>query len=570
MDTHPTKHVVVTGGVISGLGKGITAASLARLLTARGLRVVLGKMDPYLNIDPGTLAPAEHGETFVLDSGVEVDLDFGHYERFSGTTVPANASITAGRVYWDVLHAERAGKYLGRTVQVVPTIVEEIRDRMLALSAPGADGGAPDVVILELGGTVGDLESQAFLEAIRRYRTAVGRRNFCLVHVALVPSTSPGGELKSKPVQHSVTELRSRGLTPDVVVCRAKDPVPAALRAKISNLCDVELSAVVSNHDVSCLYAAPLALHAEGLDDVVCATLGLDTPAPDLAAWRRMVQGAEYSSRRVRVGLVGKYDITTDAYLSVVEALRHGGVAAGTKVDVVFVPAEELESGDPGRLLAGLDAVVIPGGFGERGVEGKIAAAAWTRVHGVPTLGICLGLQVMVVDVARHLAGLAGAHSSELDPATPYPVVSLLAEQSDVLAGVADMGGTMRLGAYPCRLEPGSLAARLYGTTLVSERHRHRYEVNAPTYGKQLTAAGLVFSGFSPDGRLVEMVELPEQEHPFWVATQAHPELRSRPDAPNPLFAGLVRAAVRRSREGTQSAPVSSSSVDAVLVGPAG
>lgn len=545
----PTKHIVVTGGVISGLGKGITAASLARLLTARGLTVAMGKMDPYLNVDPGTLAPAEHGETFVLDDPVELDLDAGHYSRLGGAVLSAASTITQGSVLWQVLTAERRGDYLGKTVQMVPHVVEAIRDRMLALSSPGADGRVPDVVILELGGTVGDLESLPFLEAIRRYRTTVGRQNFCLVHVALVPTTSPSGEAKSKPVQHSVVELRSRGLIADVVVCRATDPVPAELRAKISHLCDVEPAAVISNHDVDSLYAAPLSLHAEGLDTVVCDVLGLDTPEPDLTAWAALVDRARFPTRRVRVGLVGKYDLASDAYLSVVEALRHAGIAHDTGVEVVFVPAEDLEGGDPGALLGELDAVVIPGGFGPRGVEGKIAAAGWSREHGVPTLGLCLGLQVMVIDVARNLAGLPGAHSSELNADTAHPVVSLLAEQSGVLTGDAGLGGTMRLGAYPCTLSPGTLTAQLYGQREVSERHRHRYEVNAPAYGERLADAGLIASGTSPDGSLVEMVEL--TGHPFWLATQAHPELKSRPDAAHPLFTGLIAAALDRAEVGT-------------------
>jgi CTP synthase len=551
MSTGVCKHVVVTGGVVSGLGKGIAAASLARLLTARGLRVVLGKMDPYLNVDPGTLAPAEHGETHVLDCGVEVDLDFGHYERFSGATLPAAATITAGATYLDVLTRERRGDYLGATVQVVPHIVDALRDRMLALSH-GANIGEPDpdVVILELGGTVGDLESLAFLEAIRRYRKAVGRGNFCLVHLALVPTISTSGEEKTKPAQHSVTELRSRGLTPDVIALRAQRALAANVKATISHLCDVEAEAVISIADAASLYAVPLALHGEGLDDVVCAVLGLETPAPDLIEWRRLVARAENPTRVLRIGIAGKYT-HADAYLSVIEALNHAGIECDARAEITFIPTDDLTDETAPAALDALDALVIPGGFGSRGIDGKLAICRAARESELPTLGICLGLHVLVIDVARNLAGYSTAHSTEIDPGTPHPVVSLMEEQYTVTG----LGGSLRLGACPCELTPGSKVAQTYGTVRITERHRHRYEVNN-AYRAALKKAGLCISGTSPDGSLVECVELSGPG--YFVATQAHPEFTSRPDRPHPLFVGLLRAALERAdaRRAAPAAPL--------------
>jgi CTP synthase len=529
-----TKHIFVTGGVASSLGKGITASSLGRLLKSRGLRVTMQKLDPYINVDPGTMNPFEHGEVFVTDDGGEADLDLGHYERFIDEPLSRASNATTGSIYSAVLAAERRGDYLGKTVQVIPHITDEIKRRIRRL-----DGDDVDVVITEIGGTVGDIEILPFLEAIRQFRLDVGRTNVCYVHVTLVPFIGPSGEQKTKPTQHSVTELRSRGIQPDVIVCRSEQPLSDALKQKISRLCDVAVEAVVNAADARNLYEVPLVLHDEGFDEQVCALLGFDRYACDLSEWEALVARIESATRSVRVGIIGKYVSLPDAYLSVVEALKHGGFHHGTDVEIEWVQAEEVEGLLADGRLHDLDGIVIPGGFGERGTEGKIAAAGYTREHRIPCLGLCLGLQMMTVEYARNVLGLAGANSTELDSATPHPVIDLMDSQREV----TDLGGTMRLGAYVAELQPGSQVARAYGKTVVSERHRHRYEFN-PRYRAKFDGSGFVCSGESPDGRLVEFVEL--QDHPFWVGTQAHPELKSRPNRPAPLFRDFVEAALER------------------------
>jgi len=530
------KFVFVTGGVSSSLGKGLTASALGRLLKSRGLRVTMIKLDPYINVDPGTMNPYEHGEVFVTEDGGETDLDLGHYERFIDENLRRDSNTTTGKIYSQVIAKERRGAYLGKTVQVIPHVTDEIKERVRRLATEDID-----VVIVEVGGTVGDIEIVPFLEAIRQFRHDVGRDNVCYVHLTLVPYLTPSGEQKTKPTQHSVTELRSRGVQPDVIVCRSDRDISSDLKRKISLLCDVPVQAVVSAVDAPSIYGIPQVLHREGLDAVVLRTLAMDPDDHpiDLSGWDRVLHQVNSTDQVVRVGIVGKYVNLPDAYLSVVEALRHAGFELGATVDVEWVAAEDVGDQAAGERLARLDGMVIPGGFGERGVEGKIAAARYAREHEVPCLGLCLGLQVMVVDVARHLAGLAGANSREFDVATPHPVVDLMDEQRDV----EDMGGTMRLGAYVARLKPGSVVATAYGTEVVSERHRHRYEVN-PQYRFHLERAGLVCSGTSPDDRLVEFIELPG--HPFWVGTQAHPEFKSRPDRPHPLFRALLTAALQR------------------------
>ena len=529
------KHIFVTGGVASSLGKGLTAASLGRLLKSRGLRVSLQKLDPYINVDPGTMNPNEHGEVFVTDDAGETDLDLGHYERFVDENLNRSSNATTGSIYQAVLAQERRGDYLGRTVQVIPHVTNEIKARVNRMVGPDVD-----VVITEVGGTVGDIEILPFLEAIRQFRKDVGRDNVCYVHLTLVPDIGPSGEQKTKPTQHSVTDLRSRGIQPDVIVCRSHQPLGEGLKRKISNLCDVPVEAVVSAVDTDNIYEIPLVLHDEGLDDYVCRLLRFDGPEheTDLSGWRATVERIEAAAVPVRVGVVAKY-LLPDAYLSVTEALRHAGAHHGAAVEVDWVRAEDVTGLLAEARLADLDAVVIPGGFGERGVEGKIAAAGYAREHGVPCLGLCLGLQVMVIDFARNACGLADANSREFDASTPHPVVDLMDEQRSVV----EKGGTMRLGAYVARLKEGSQVAEAYGEVVVSERHRHRYEVN-PAYRRRLEAGGLSASGASPDDRLVEFVELPG--HPFWVGTQAHPEFKSRPDRPHPLFRELVGAALAR------------------------
>ena len=530
-----TKHIFVTGGVASSLGKGITASSLGRLLKSRGLRVTMQKLDPYINVDPGTMNPFEHGEVFVTDDGGEADLDLGHYERFIDEPLSRGSNATTGSIYSAVLAAERRGDYLGKTVQVIPHITDEIKRRITRL-----DGDEVDVVITEIGGTVGDIEILPYLEAIRQFRLDAGRANVGYVHVTLVPFIGPSGEQKTKPTQHSVTELRARGIQPDVIVCRSEMPLSEALKQKISRLCDVPVEAVVNAADASNLYEVPLVLHDEGLDDYLCDLLGFG-PLPEggLAEWERLVARAESATRSVRIGIIGKYVSLPDAYLSVVEALKHGGVHHGSEIEIEWIQAEEVEGLLADGRLHALDGIVIPGGFGERGTEGKIAAAGYAREHLIPCLGLCLGLQMMTVEYARNVLGLAGANSTELDPTTPHPVIDLMESQRDV----TDMGGTMRLGAYVAELVPGSQAAEAYGKTVVSERHRHRYEFN-PRYRGKFEDGRFVCSGASPDGRLVEFIEL--RDHPFWVGTQAHPEFKSRPNRPAPLFREFVRAALER------------------------
>jgi CTP synthase len=533
---HRTRFVFVTGGVSSSLGKGLTASALGRLLKCRGLRVTMIKLDPYINVDPGTMNPFEHGEVFVTEDGGETDLDLGHYERFIDENLHRDSNATTGSIYQAVIAKERRGDYLGKTVQVIPHVTDEIKERVLRLATDDVD-----VVIAEVGGTVGDIEIVPFLEAIRQFRRDVGRDNVCYVHLTLVPYLAPSGEQKTKPTQHSVTELRSRGIQPDVIVCRSDQPISASLKRKVSLLCDVPIEAVISAVDAPSIYDIPLVLHDEGFDDVVLGTLRMDDEALalDLSDWEKVADLATHADRSVRIGIVGKYVNLPDAYLSVVEALRHAGFHHKVSVEVEWLQAEQVPDMLAHDRLAHLDAMVIPGGFGERGVEGKIAAAGYARTREVPCLGLCLGLQVMVIEAARSLAGMPGANSREFDAATPFPVIDLMDDQHEV----TDMGGTMRLGAYVARLLPGSVVHRAYGTEVVSERHRHRYEVN-PRYRSRLEQAGLVCSGTSPDGKLVEFVELPG--HPFYVGTQAHPEFKSRPDRPHPLFRELVDAAIVR------------------------
>jgi CTP synthase len=536
------KHVFITGGVASALGKGITAASLGRLLKARGLRVTMLKLDPYLNVDPGTMNPFEHGEVFVTDDGGETDLDLGHYERFIDESLGRGSSVSSGQVWSSVIAKERRGDYLGKTVQVIPHITDEIKDRIHALE----DG--VDVVITEVGGTVGDIEGLPFLEAIRQMRHDIGRSNIVYVHCALVPFIAASGELKTKPAQHSVRELRSIGIQPDVVVLRSDRPIDAGLRQKVALQCDVDTDAVISAIDQPSLYEVPLAMYEEGLDTVVLDRLGITAPDPDLTEWRSIAARAASATDRVEIAIVGKYVDLPDAYLSVVEAVRHGGIEHGVHVDLRWIAADDVER-DGTAALHGVDAVIVPGCFSVRGVDGKVDSIRFARENRVPFLGLCLGLQCAVIEYARNVAGLTDAHSSEFITDTPHPVIALMLEQHDV----TEMGGTMRLGSYPAILAEGSLVQELYGAGEVDERHRHRFEVNN-AYRDQLAIHGLRWSGTSPDGQLVEFIELPE--HPFFVATQAHPELRSRPNRPHPLFAGLVGAAVIHRREASGRLPV--------------
>ncbi|HEX9123834.1 MAG TPA: CTP synthase [Actinomycetota bacterium] len=531
------KYVFVTGGVASGLGKGITTACLGRLFKARGLRVALQKLDPYVNVDPGTLNPFEHGEVFVLDDGAETDLDLGHYERFTDENLHRGSNLTTGAVYSAVIQKERRGDYLGKTVQVIPHITDEIKERIRS----HATAENADLVIVEVGGTVGDIESLPFLEAIRQLRNEVGRDRCAFVHVSLMPFIGPSGELKTKPTQHSVKELRSLGLQPDAIVCRSDRPIGRHLKEKISLLCDVPMSGVVSAPDADSIYRVPLILHREGLDQELAHHLRIDAE-PDLTEWNTLVERIDAAVEPVQVAIVGKYVNLRDAYLSVIEALRHGGFHHGAKVEITWVSSDDLAEGDAAVVLAGIDGIVIPGGFGWRGVEGKLEAVRYARENGIPFLGLCLGLQCAVIEFARNVCGLEGANSSEFDPATPHPVIDLLPEQKNV----TDLGGSMRLGAQPCYLVEGTRAAAAYGEPVVEERHRHRYEVN-PAYHQVLRQHGLVFSGMSKDERLVEIIELPD--HPFFVAGQFHPELRSRPTRPHPLFREFVGAARARHRE---------------------
>jgi len=537
-----TKHIFVTGGVVSSLGKGLTAASLGNLLTARGLRVVMQKLDPYLNVDPGTMNPFQHGEVFVTDDGAETDLDIGHYERFLDINLSQAANVTTGQIYSNVIAKERRGEYLGDTVQVIPHITDEIKRRM-RLQAFGDD--KPDVIITEVGGTVGDIESQPFLEAARQVRHEIGRRNCFFVHVSLVPYLGAAGEQKTKPTQHSVAALRSIGIQPDAIVLRSDREVPDSMMRKIALMCDVDIEAVVNAVDVPSIYDIPTMLHDQGLDGYITEHFELETPDVDWSGWSDLLRAVHEPKHEVTIGLVGKYINLPDAYLSVTEALRAGGFAQQTKVKIRWVPSDECETPEgAAKLLSDLDGICVPGGFGVRGIEGKLGALRFARENGIPTLGLCLGLQCMVVEYARTVVGLGGASSSEFDPETEFPVIATMAEQVDIINS-GDLGGTMRLGLYPAALAEGSIVAGVYDSTLVEERHRHRYEVNN-AYRPQIADAGLVFSGTSPDGHLVEFVELPKDVHPYYVGTQAHPELRSRPNRAHPLFQGLIAAALER------------------------
>ena len=540
----PTRYLFVTGGVASSLGKGLTASSLGQLLTARRLRVTMQKLDPYLNVDPGTMNPFQHGEVFVTEDGAETDLDIGHYERFLDRNLGRKANVTTGQIYSAVIAKERRGEYLGDTVQVIPHITDEIKSRILAMSDPENDDRPPDVVITEIGGTVGDIESLPFLEAARQVRHDVGRDNCFFLHVSLVPYLAPSGELKTKPTQHSVATLRNIGIQPDALVCRADREIPDGLKRKIALMSDVDIDGVVAAPDALSIYDIPKVLHSEGLDAYVVRRLGLPFRDVDWTEWGDLLERVHAPTEVVRIALVGKYVDLPDAYLSVTEALRAGGFAHRARVEIRWVPSDTCATpAGAEAALAGVDGVLVPGGFGVRGIEGKIGAIHHARIRGVPTLGLCLGLQCMVIEIARNLAGLDGAGSTEFDAATAHAVISTMVDQADVVAGHRDMGGTMRLGSCPASLQAGSVVARAYGATEVRERHRHRYEVNN-AYRDKLAAAGLVISGTSPDGHLVEFVELPASAHPFFVGTQAHPELTSRPTRPNPLFVAFVAAAL--------------------------
>ena len=525
------KYVFVTGGVVSGLGKGITAASLGRLLKARGYRVTMQKFDPYINVDPGTMNPIQHGEVFVTDDGTETDLDLGHYERFIDESLDHNSNVTTGKIYWSVLNKERIGEYGGRTVQVIPHITNEIKDRFYKSEDENT------ISIVEVGGTVGDIESQPFLEAIRQFQAEVGRENAIMIQVTLIPYLKASGEMKTKPTQMSVKSLQSMGIWPDILVCRSDYPLEESMREKIALFCSVKPEHVLQNLDAPSLYEVPLMLEEEHLAQAVCECLHIPCPEPDLTDWKNMVQDLHESQKKVTVAIVGKYVALHDAYLSVVEALKHGGIANKTNVDIRWVDAEALTPENLEEYLHDVDGILVPGGFGHRGTEGKILAIHYARTNNIPFLGLCLGMQLAIVEFARNVIGLRGAASIELEPDTPYPVIALMPEQN----GVTNLGGTLRLGAYPCVLEEGSLAMKLYGEKEISERHRHRYEVNND-YRDELIAHGMTLSGLSPDGRIVEMIEL--KDHPFFIATQAHPEFKSRPNHVHPLFKGFIEAAL--------------------------
>jgi len=535
---HVTKYLFVTGGVASSLGKGLTASSLGRLLVARGIRVTMQKLDPYLNVDPGTMNPFQHGEVFVTDDGAETDLDIGHYERFLDTNLHGSANVTTGQVYSRVIARERRGEYLGETVQVIPHITNEIKERIRAMASPDID-----LVITEVGGTVGDIESQPFLESIRQIRQEVGRDNVFYLHISLVPYIGPSGELKTKPTQHSVVALRSIGIAPDAIVLRSDRQIPLGVKKKISLMCDVDLEAVVAAMDAPSIYDIPKVLHSEGLDSYVVKRLDLGGHEVVWGEWDALLEKVHHPKHHVRVGLVGKYIDLPDAYLSVSEALRAGGFANEAKIEIVWIPSDECESAEGAKEhLSGLDAIVVPGGFGIRGIEGKVGALKFARENKVPTLGLCLGLQCMVIEAARNLAGIKDAISAEFSD-SGTPVIATMDDQKHVVAGEGDMGGTMRLGLYRADLLKGSVVADTYESLQISERHRHRYEVNN-IYRDQISKAGLVFSGMFTQRDLVEFVELPQEVHPYYVGTQAHPELRSRPTKPHPLFVGLIKAAV--------------------------
>ncbi|MCX6461719.1 MAG: CTP synthase [Actinobacteria bacterium] len=547
----PTKHLFVTGGVASSLGKGLTASSLGNLLKARGLRVTMQKLDPYLNVDPGTMNPFQHGEVYVTDDGAETDLDIGHYERFLDVDLARNANVTTGQVYSQVIAKERRGEYLGDTVQVIPHITNEIKARIRSMGGPDVD-----VVITEIGGTVGDIESLPFLEAARQVRHDLGRENVFFLHVSLLPYIGPSGELKTKPTQHSVAALRSIGVQPDAIVLRSDRPVPAGIKRKVSLMCDVDEEAVVAAVDAPSIYDIPKVIHSEGLDAYVVRRLGLPFRDVDWRVWDDLLRRVHRPQHEVTVALVGKYIDLPDAYLSVSEALRAGGFANDARVTLRWVASDECATADgAAKHLSDVDAVCVPGGFGVRGIDGKVGALRFAREHGIPTLGLCLGLQCMVIEYARTILGLEGANSAEFDESSPHPVIATMADQRDVISGDRDMGGTMRLGLYPAKLADHSLVREVYGAPYIEERHRHRYEVNN-AYRGQLEEAGLWFSGTSPDGRLVEFVELPREVHPYYVATQAHPEFRSRPTRAHPLFQGLVSAALARRGVTVDARPV--------------
>ena len=549
---HVTKHIFVTGGVVSSLGKGLTASSLGRLLVARGLRVTMQKLDPYLNVDPGTMNPFQHGEVFVTNDGAETDLDIGHYERFLNIELPASANITTGQIYQGVIAKERRGEFLGDTVQVIPHITDAIKARMRDLA-----GDETDVIITEIGGTVGDIESLPFLEAARQVRHEIGRDNCFFVHVSLVPYIGPAAELKTKPTQHSVAALRNIGIQPDAIVLRSDRHIPEAMKRKIALFCDVDTEAVVAAVDAPSIYDIPRVLHAEGLDAYVVRRLDLPFHDVDWAGWDTILERVHHPSKALTVGLVGKYVDLPDAYLSVTEALRAGGFAHDAKVNIRWVTSDDCTTMEGAeKALAGVDAILVPGGFGIRGIDGKVGALRWARENKIPTLGICLGLQSMVIEYARNVLGWEDASSTEFNPETPHPVIATMKEQLGIVAGEGDMGGTMRLGAYDAVIEPGSVVSQTYLASdpalkeplTISERHRHRYEVNNE-YRAQLADAGLSFSGTSPDGHLVEFLELPREVHPYYVATQAHPEFKSRPTHPHPLFSGLIAAALLKQLE---------------------
>jgi CTP synthase len=537
----PTKHIFVTGGVASSLGKGLTASSLGRLLRSRGLRVTMQKLDPYLNVDPGTMNPFQHGEVFVTEDGAETDLDIGHYERFLDVELPASSNVTTGQVYSRVIARERRGEYLGDTVQVIPHITDEIKFRMREQASDDVD-----VIITEIGGTVGDIESQPFLESARQVRHELGRDNVFFLHVSLVPYIGPSGELKTKPTQHSVAALRSIGIQPDAIVLRSDRVVPQGIKNKIALMCDVDNEAVINCADAPSIYDIPRVIHSEGLDAYVVRRLGVPFHDVDWDGWSRLLERVHEPEHNVEVALVGKYIDLPDAYLSVTEALRAGGFANDAKVGIRWVAADDCQTPEGAQAsLEGVDAVLVPGGFGVRGIDGKVGALRWARENLVPTLGICLGLQSMVIEYARNVLGWADASSTEFHPTSSHPVVATMAEQKAIVEGEGDMGGTMRLGAYPAQLAAGSVVATAYGTEKVTERHRHRYEVNN-AFRAELEEAGLLFSGTSPDSSLVEFVELPAATHPYYVSTQAHPEFKSRPTRAHPLFAGLIAAALEK------------------------
>ena len=559
------KYVFVTGGVVSGLGKGITAASLGRLLKARGYKVTMQKFDPYINIDPGTMNPIQHGEVFVTDAGAETDLDLGHYERFIDESLTQNSNVTTGKIYWSVLHKERRGDYGGGTVQVIPHITNEIKSRFHRDSNPElvqpphssekadctnfqdsqshstcktCSPEETQIAIIEVGGTVGDIESQPFLEAIRQFQHEVGRENAILIHVTLIPYLKASGEMKTKPTQASVKELQSMGIWPDIIVCRSEHPLDQQIKDKIALFCNVPSKHVLQNLDVEYLYEAPLAMEKENLAQVACECLHLDCPEPDLEDWKSMIEALRHPVREIDIALVGKYIQLHDAYISVAEALKHGGIASHTTVNIHWINSEEVTRENAAELLGNMDGILVPGGFGDRGIDGKIEAIRYARLNNIPFLGLCLGMQLSIVEYARNVAGLENAHSIELNPDTPDPVIALMPDQN----GVTDIGGTLRLGSYPCILDKTTKAYELYGSEEIHERHRHRYEVNND-YRKLLADNGMTLSGISPDGRIVEMIEL--KNHPFFLATQAHPELKSRPNRPHPLFRGFVDAAVK-------------------------